>query len=322
MPTNLNSTSDNDPLREIADPLKRLFAAMAVIIEFVREVAEEADSWGMYLYGRGGTGKSMLVEQTLDDLGVNWECVMGYLPHGGLRDFIADCVNRGIEIIVFDDCGPLVADKKNLSLLLALMTGKSFRYQRQGQPPQMIAPPKGMIFISNESLPEGKMVSAVKTRGRIRDYEPENPCLEAWALEWAKGNGGPPRTGLTISETTEAIEFLITQTRKREAALDLRLIAKTYRSFRRWKDKKTDIHWHVLVISEIEQSIIGATAKQSQKLETAKERLKRERSIVREILKIEPECRKKQIKLWLEISPDYTERSFDRRKRDVKNGIE
>ena len=49
---------------------------------------------------------------------------------------------------------------------------------------------------------------------------------------------GLPRTGLTIAETTEAIEFLITEMRKREAALDLRLVAKTYRSFRRWKQKK------------------------------------------------------------------------------------
>ncbi len=128
-----NAQPDSNPLRDIVDPLKRLFALLAVIVESVREVAQEPDSWGMYLYGRGGTGKTVWVEKTLKELRVNWESVMGYLPHGGLRDFIADCVNRGIEIILFDDHGPMFADKKNSALLLAIMAGKPFRYQRHGQ---------------------------------------------------------------------------------------------------------------------------------------------------------------------------------------------
>ena len=50
--------------------------------------------------------------------------------------------------------------------------------------------------------------------------------------------------------------------------------------------------------------------------------LKRERAIVSDILGKVPNGRKEQIKLWLERLPDSTERTFDRRKREVKNVIE
>ena len=67
--------------------------------------------------------------------------------------------------------------------------------------------------------------------------------------------------------------------------------------------------------------MIRATAKQSKKLETAQERIKRERATAREIMK-KTDIRKEQIKLWFEAFPNRCERTFDRRKREAKNGIE
>ena len=41
-----------------------------------------------------------------------------------------------------------------------------------------------------------------------------------------------------------------------------------------------------------------------------------------EILTKVPDSRKEQVKLWIEMVADGTERTFDRRKREVQNGIE
>ena len=86
---------------------------------------------------------------------------------------------------------------------------------------------------------------------------------------------------LTVAETTEAIGFLIAQSLAANVPIDLRLADKTYGDFWAYKHKKTKSHWHVLVVSEIQQNIIAATAKKSNEVETRDERLKKERAIVR-----------------------------------------
>ena len=301
------------PLNAIADPLTRLMTRLDLIWDRVREIAKH-ERRGLYLYGRGGTGKTVKVESTLDDFNVTYELTRAKLTIGGLRDYIADCVDRSIEVIVFDDCGPLLREKPNISLLQALLDGKPFVYIRQGQPPQSIDFQGGIIFISNDPMPEGQMAGSLKSRGRVVDYSPTDEELAAWMREWARGNGGPSRRDLTIAESTEAIEFLITNCLALHAPIDLRLADKTYGDYWAFKHGHTKSHWHVLVISEIRQSIIAAT---SMKPETAKERMDRERSIVRTIVGT-TNNRDEQVKLWLEMLPDSSVRTFDRRKREIK----
>ena len=316
-----DGVNDNNPLLGESDPLKSLMRRQDLIWDRVREVAHK-ERRGLYLHGRGGTGKTVKVTETLDELKVKYEITRAKLTPGGLREYIADCVGRGIEVIVFDDCGPLLEKHDNIALLQALLEGKSFSYHRQGQPRQQIEFKGGIIFISNDPLPEGKMAGSLKSRGRVLEYSPPDKELAAWMREWAAGRGGPPRRDLTIAETTEAIEFLIKQSEALEVPIDLRLVEKTYNDFWAYKHKKTKSHWHVLVMSEIQQNIIAATAKKSNELESRDERLKRERAIVRDILTKVPNSRKEQVKLWLELVADGTERTFDRRKQEVKRGIE
>ena len=98
----------------------------------------------------------MKVTETLAELNVAHEITRAKLTPGGLREYIADCVTGGIEVIVLDDCGPLLEKKDNISILQALLEGKSFSYRRQGQPAQQIEFDGGIIFISNDPMPRGK----------------------------------------------------------------------------------------------------------------------------------------------------------------------
>jgi hypothetical protein len=305
--------TNTQPLNAIADPLARLMSRQDLIWDRVREIAKR-ERRGLYLHGRGGTGKTVKVENTLQEFGVVYELTRATYTKGGLREYIADCVDRSIEVIVFDDCGPLLKERPNISLFQALLDGKPFGYVRQGQAPTMIDYPGGIIFISNDPMPDGKMAGSLKSKGRVVDYSPADDELAAWMRQWAKGNGGPPRRDLTVAETTEAVEFLIANCLALNAPIDLRLADKTYGDYWAFKHGHTKSHWHVLVISEIQQSIIGAT---SGKLETPKERMDRERNIVRNIIGT-AKSREEQVKLWLEMFPESTGRTFDRRKREIK----
>ena len=61
------------------------------------------------------------------------------------------------------------------------------------------------------------MAGSLKSRGRVLEYSPEDEELAAWMRKWAAGDGGPPRRGLSIDETKEAIELLITRSDALEA---------------------------------------------------------------------------------------------------------
>ena len=158
--------NDDNPLQKETDPLKSLMRRLNLIWDRTREVAHK-ERRGFYLHGRGGTGKTTKVTETLAELGVVCELNRTRFTKGGLREYIADCVGRSIEVIVFDDCGPLLDEKPNISLFQAVLDGKSFSYRRQGQQPQQIDFKGGIIFIANAPMPEGKMAGSLKSRGRV-----------------------------------------------------------------------------------------------------------------------------------------------------------
>ena len=75
------------------------------------------------------------------------------------------------------------------------------------------------------------------------------------------------------------------------------LVRKCYSDYRMWKRDEVENHWTVLVISEIEQSVIAMESPRKEP-RTRADRLAAEREIVRQILKEAPASRIDQLKLW------------------------
>jgi hypothetical protein len=301
------------------DPLTCINRRLSLIGDRTREVAA-GDIPGLYLHGRGGTLKTTKVKDTLAALKIEYEYRTGVMTQGGLREFLADCAARKVPVIVFDDVAAMLEDKKAVQVLLAALGGQSITYQRQGQPPQTFRYEGGIIFISNEEIPNGKSLAALKTRIRVMDYSPGDDELGALMIDWAKNHDLPKAArGLSREECVEVISFLIDESKKHGTALDLRLANKCYNDYRRWKQGETDNHWKVLVTSEIEQAVIAMKSEAPPKPRSRAERLAEEREIVRQILKESPDSRIEQLKLWHERTT-HDDHRFDRRKREVKNG--
>ena len=156
-----NGQPKHDSANGAPDALSKINLRLSIIGDRVRAVVRR-ESRGMYLHGRGGTGKTTKVLATLEKLKVKHEYFAGKITPGGLREFLANCVERDIAVIVFDDVAALLDNKDAVQLLLAVLDGKPIRYQRQGKPPEFIKYNGGIIFISNEAVPEWAVVGCVQ----------------------------------------------------------------------------------------------------------------------------------------------------------------
>ena len=306
-------------LNNINDPLQRIRMRLSLIGDRVRQVIDREDK-GMYLMGRGGTGKTTKVLEILKDEGINYDHYLGKITPAGLREYLGECVDRGIEVVVFDDVSAIFDNKDVVQTLLAALDGRPISYRRQGQQTKTIHCDFGIIFISNEDLPNKESLKAFKTRVRFCDYSPSDDEIAALMRNWAAN--GPLPHGMTRAEVIEVIEFLITESFRINAPLDLRLIKKSCADYRSWKQDRAENHWHVLIISEIEHSIIAGVSKAPKKFKSRADRLNDERDIVRQILKeTEIDDRATQLKLWRERSGGLDDHRFDRRKREVRNDL-
>ena len=260
-----NDITDSSVLNNINDPLQRIRMRLSLIGDRVRQVIDREDK-GMYILGRGGTGKTTKVIEVVKLEEIKYDHYLGKITAAGLREYLADCVVHGIEAVVFDDVAAIFDNKDVVQTLLAAMDGRPISYRRQGQPTQTIQCNFGIIFISNEELPNKESLKAFKTRVRFCDYSPSDDEIAALMRDWAEN--GPLPNGMTRAEMVEVIDFLITESVNRNVPLDLRLIKKSCEDYRAWKQNRTENHWHVLIISEIEHSIIAGVSKAPKKFKS------------------------------------------------------
>ena len=124
---------------------------------------------------------------------------------------------------------------------------------------------------------------------------------------------------MTRDECVEVIEYLIAESGRLGTLLDLRLMRKSYADYHGSKQGIYLNTWKALIQSEIEQAMIAV--KNKEKPISKQEEIKRDREVVRQIVKEVPDDRKAQIKMYLERNPNGTERTFDRRKNDIRRGL-
>lgn len=133
---------------------------------------------GFYWHGRPGTCKTHTVLAVLDEMGVKYHYHKGNITQGGLLEIMEQ---HHDEIIVLDDLGAILDDKKAVQYLLAALgrqPGKPLPmgYVRQGKHVSFEFT-GGIICISNVPVPPKGMLAAFKSRVHTLGHSPSDLML-------------------------------------------------------------------------------------------------------------------------------------------------
>lgn len=252
MPTDGQVGQSNDPLQELNQRL-------AVVRDRVRGVAR-GYCHGLYLFGRPGTSKTHTVIKTLKDDGVGHYHQLGHLTPIGLFELLEEQHDR---VVVLDDVSHIFSDKKALQILLAALgtqrdgqRARIVRYRRQGYVAE-IRFTGGLVCISNLHLDQSPLLEAVKSRVHYIKHDPSDEQIAALMLCVAAQGWPAGQPELTPAECREVAEFLIAESRKRDARLDMRLLVdKAFPDYLQWRAGDTEVHWKDLVRATMEERLV------------------------------------------------------------------
>ena len=178
------------------------------IVDAVTDVIK-GRATGLYLFGRGGTGKTHTVLQTFNQYApAGYVYENGGLTPQGLFELLeANGVNHANKHIIIDDVYETVATPRSRQYYLAALArpnGKMERpihYSRQGQKVTAIYG-KGMVLIANCPLAQHKngVIQAMEDRVIVHEHDPTD--AEVWALIYKIAEQRQPaKEHLTIADS-------------------------------------------------------------------------------------------------------------------------
>jgi hypothetical protein len=313
------SAAQNRELELLA--LEELDRKLLVARDRVRLVAR-GETPGFYWHGRPGTGKTHLVLDTLDAMGVRHRYHKGHLTAQGLLELLEEYPD---QVLVLDDVSAIFADKKAVQYLLAALgrlQGQAWEtsYVRQGRRVQ-VKFTGSIICVSNLAVDRQGMLGAFKSRVHTLGHSPSDLMLVALARHRICAGGWPaPEARLTADEVNEVIDWVWAESRRLNVPVDLRMLFdKALPDYRAWREDKTEAHWKDLVTTTLEEEVHalaftppGGVNKVGVRQATKEE----EREIVRALLK-DFTTRRDRLWAWKERT-HKSDKAFDRRWAEVK----
>lgn len=309
------------PTADEAQALEELDKKLLVARDRIRLVGR-GETPGFYWHGRPGTGKTTLVLEILDEMGVKYHYHKGHITAQGLLELMEEYSDR---VIILDDVSIIFSDKKAVQYLLAVLgrlKGQAWEtsYVRQGQQFRVTFT-GGIICISNLAIESKGMLAAFKSRVHSLGHSPTDLMLVALARHRICKNGWPAgQPTLNIDEVNEVINWVWTESRRLKVAVDLRvLFDKGLPDFLAWKQRKTEAHWKDLVTTTLQEEVhaLAHTPPGGLNRVGVRQATKEEEwEIVRAILK-EYENRSDRIWAWKQRTKK-SEKAFDRRWGEVK----
>ena len=168
---------------------------------------------GLYLFGRGGTGKTYGVLEALKEFQASHYYHRGALtPQGFFEVLVDNDSHHRNRHVVADDCYDLLADRRSREYALAALddtngTGiRQVHYRRQGDH-QVARVGKGPILISN--VPLSKHSNAVLTALEDRILVIEHDPTDGEILALCRVIAHTPNSGLTVREQVEVLDYMV-----------------------------------------------------------------------------------------------------------------
>lgn len=215
---------------------------------------------GVYIVGRPGTGKTHVVQKSLDATDASYIFRNSRMTPMGL---FAELESHPEHTIVLDDVSCLFNQPPALQILLAALGGQP------GQPRLLCYCTKnrdergksfkfggGIIAISNLPLRRDPLADALVSRVAMLEHEPPHEELAAVMRNVASQGF----EDLTPVECREAVEFVIEESRTNEYRLDLRCMVKSFSDYRQFKHGHAISHWTELVRSSMRQILNPANS--------------------------------------------------------------
>ena len=259
---------------------------------------------GFFLGGRGGIGKSTIIEGELRRRGVPFILTNSHLTARGLVDRL---FAHPDSVHVLEDVDETVRDPQAMGVLMSALWGT--RRNREGRLERWITWSAhdaaieflfagGICMTSNLNLRSLPRLAALKTRISWLDFRVSDAEVAAIMREIALQ--GYPAKGslLDPAECVEVVEFIIEQSAQINRNLDLRLLVNALEDRLQAEDLEAGCSWQDLVASRIREC--PSIADQPQSFDLRAKRKQEELAVAREIVGLSPNER---LKAWQEKVP-------------------
>lgn len=239
------------------NPYDELKLQLKVVKDRVRGVIKRTCN-GFYLHGGPGTSKTHTVCSTLDTLAVNYRYSSGHLTPIGLFNLLA--VNHD-RVIVLDDVSSIFNQPIALQLLLAALGNRhdssGVRRVRHttAKSDSVVDFTGGIICISNLPLKShsNEVIKALEDRVYVINYEPSEEQIIA-LIEHIASQG---IDSVVPSDAQKVAKFLINECKRRDIKPTVRMfVDKAIKDFKLFSMGGSELHWHDLIISNLEQQLV------------------------------------------------------------------
>ena len=203
---------------------------------------------GLYLFGRGGTGKTYGVLEALKEFQASHYYHRGALtPQGFFEVLLDNDTNHSNKHIVADNCYDVIADKRSREYALAALDDtndngiRQVDYRRQGDH-QVARVGRGLIMISNLPLSQhsNAVLAAFEDRVLVIEHDPTDGEILALCRVIAH----TPNSGLTVKEQVEVLDYMVELCSNHGVRPSLRLYCKkSLPIYIGWKKGESRHHW-------------------------------------------------------------------------------
>ncbi len=256
---------------------------------------------GLLVYGRGGIGKSFIVDDQLQRLGRSHQKVNSHITPLALYEELERYRN---EIIVLEDCESILKSPVALGILRSATfpsekdrNGNSIRRVDYHQKKEFRSFHFNgrIIMLMNRGLGSTPDAEALESRIETIEYDLSNAEVAAIMRSSATEGYTIGDNQLSAEECQKVVEFLIQEARKCGRQLNLRLMDRAYKSYLLSDNLDSGCSWQDLVTSMVQgqpsvlDSISPARARESEK--------EKELDFARSICELDPAER---LNRWIE----------------------
>lgn len=224
------------------DELKDIEDKYRLIRDRVLGVALGYDH-ALFLWGKGGTGKSWTVENTLKKSGKPWSHYNSDISEVGLFEQLKEYYNH---IILLEDMEQLMKKPKAIGILRSATEGnrKVTRTINKGKDEFIFE--GGIIYISNDPPGAGNPMQALASRMNPLEFNPTHTEMIAmmYNLSWEF------ECNLSSNQRMETFDYCLKYAKTlSEKALNLRLIISALKARERFEKGQLQTNWKLYLDS-------------------------------------------------------------------------
>jgi hypothetical protein len=290
-----------------------------IIRDYTRSVADGRTT-GFYLYGKGGCGKSHNVIHELDRLGVPYKLFNSRMTGRGLYNALEAFPD---SLHLLEDMEQLFRDGGARGVLRSALWGQSRKGDGPFERPVTWTTYKtehqfiftgGIIMTANRGFPELPELEAIKTRIEYMQLAVSDNELIALMRNISLGGYKAGREMMDPVECLEVCEFIISQCRGLNRAMDLRVLTNGRQDYLQWRECQAGCHWRDLVATRVKERPIGLEEAHSHTARAIQKQ--KELAFAVEIAAM-TNCRHERLKLWYEKT-EKSEQTLYRRLKELK----